>query len=75
MIEAVAGESILGRARQKGLIDVEAVNLRDFTSDKHRTTDDSPFGGGPGMVMKPRARIRRGGGSGLAQAGRSRGYC
>jgi len=53
MIEAVAGESILGKARQKGLIDVEAVNLRDFTSDKHRTTDDSPFGGGPGMVMKP----------------------
>lgn len=53
MIEAVAGESILGKARQKGLIDVEAVNLRDFTPDKHRTTDDSPFGGGPGMVMKP----------------------
>lgn len=53
MIEAVAGESILGKARQKGLIDVEAVNLRDFTSDKHRTTDDAPFGGGPGMVMKP----------------------
>ena len=53
MIEAAAGESILGKARQKGLIDVEAVNLRDFTSDKHRTTDDAPFGGGPGMVMKP----------------------
>jgi len=52
IVEAVAGESILGRARQKGLIDVEAVNIRDFTSDKHRTTDDSPFGGGPGMVMK-----------------------
>lgn len=48
----MAGESILGRARQKGLIDVEAVNLRDFTSDRHRTTDDAPFGGGPGMVMK-----------------------
>lgn len=53
MIEAVAGESILGKARQRGIIDVEAVNLRDFTSDKHRTTDDTPFGGGPGMVMKP----------------------
>ena len=52
IIEAVAGESILGKAQQRGLIDVEAVNLRDFTSDKHRTTDDSPFGGGPGMVMK-----------------------
>ena len=53
IIEAAAGESIIGKARQKGLIDVEAVNLRDFTADKHRTTDDSPFGGGPGMVMKP----------------------
>ena len=53
MIEAVAATSILGKARQKGLIDVEAVNLRDFTADKHRSTDDSPFGGGPGMVMKP----------------------
>lgn len=52
IVEGVAGESILGRARQKGLIDVEAVNIRDFTSDKHRTTDDAPFGGGPGMVMK-----------------------
>lgn len=52
MIEAVASESILGRARQKGIVDVEAVNLRDFTHDKHKTTDDAPFGGGPGMVMK-----------------------
>lgn len=53
MIEAVVGESILGRARQKGLIEVEAINLRDFAADRHRTTDDAPFGGGPGMVMKP----------------------
>ncbi|MCE5314364.1 MAG: tRNA (guanosine(37)-N1)-methyltransferase TrmD [Armatimonadota bacterium] len=53
MIEAVASESILGRARKRGLIEVSAVNLRDFTSDRHRTTDDAPFGGGPGMVMKP----------------------
>lgn len=52
MVEAVASESILGRARKKGLVEVEAVNLRDFTEDKHRTTDDAPFGGGPGMVMK-----------------------
>ncbi|NLN78462.1 MAG: tRNA (guanosine(37)-N1)-methyltransferase TrmD [Armatimonadetes bacterium] len=52
IIEAVAGESIIRRARDKGLVEVEAVNLRDFTSDKHKTTDDSPFGGGPGMVMK-----------------------
>ncbi len=52
IVEAVAGESILGRARQKGIVDVEAVNLRDFTEDRHRTTDDEPYGGGPGMVMK-----------------------
>lgn len=53
MIDAVTGESILGRARQRGLIEINAVNLRDYTHDKHRTTDDAPFGGGPGMVMKP----------------------
>ena len=52
IVEGVAGESILGRAVKKGLIDVEALNIRDFTSDRHRTTDDAPFGGGPGMVMK-----------------------
>ncbi len=53
MIDAITNESILGRAQSKGLIDVNAVNIRDFTADKHRTTDDAPFGGGPGMVMKP----------------------
>jgi tRNA (guanine37-N1)-methyltransferase len=53
MIDAVTGESILGRARQRGLIEINAVNLRDYTHDRHRTTDDAPFGGGPGMVMKP----------------------
>ena len=52
IIESVAGESILGRAQEKGLLELEAVNLRDFTEDKHRTTDDEPYGGGPGMVMK-----------------------
>lgn len=52
VIESYVGESILGRARKKGLLEVEAVNIRDYTEDKHRTTDDAPFGGGPGMVMK-----------------------
>ena len=52
IIEAVTAESILGRARQKGIVEVEAVNLRDFAADRHKTTDDEPFGGGPGMVMK-----------------------
>ena len=52
MIEAVARESIIGRARERGLVEVVAVNLRDFTDDRHHTTDDEPYGGGPGMVMK-----------------------
>ncbi|MFQ5480900.1 MAG: tRNA (guanosine(37)-N1)-methyltransferase TrmD [Thermodesulfobacteriota bacterium] len=43
---------VTGRAIQKGLIEVKAHNLRDYTSDKHRTTDDTPYGGGCGMVMK-----------------------
>lgn len=51
VIESYAGESILGRARKKGLLEVDAVNIRDYTEDKHRSTDDAPFGGGPGMVM------------------------
>lgn len=53
MIEAVVSESVIGRARLRGMVEIEAVNLRDFTEDKHRTTDDAPYGGGPGMVMKP----------------------
>lgn len=45
--------SIVGRARQRGLLDVRIHNLRDFTADRHRQVDDVPYGGGPGMVMKP----------------------
>src|SRR3990172_2279223 len=45
--------SILGRARQAGLLDVQLHNIRDFASDKHQVTDDEPYGGGGGMVMKP----------------------
>ena len=45
--------SILQRARQRGLIDVRIHNIRDYTHDKHHTTDDTPYGGGGGMVMKP----------------------
>ncbi|MCL4531306.1 MAG: tRNA (guanosine(37)-N1)-methyltransferase TrmD [Chloroflexi bacterium] len=45
--------SILQRARQHGLIDVRVHNIRDYTHDKHHTTDDIPYGGGGGMVMKP----------------------
>lgn len=45
--------SILKRAREAGLIEINLVNIRDFATDKHRTTDDYPYGGGSGMVMKP----------------------
>jgi tRNA (guanine37-N1)-methyltransferase len=46
-------ESIVKRARAKGLLDLAIVNLRDYTHDRHKTVDDRPFGGGPGMVLKP----------------------
>jgi tRNA (guanine37-N1)-methyltransferase len=45
--------SLIGKARQQSLIDFTAVNLRDFTHDNHHTVDDTPYGGGAGMVMKP----------------------
>jgi tRNA (guanine37-N1)-methyltransferase len=48
----VLGESMLKRAQEKGLATLEAVDLRAWATDKHRTTDDAPYGGGPGMVMK-----------------------
>ena len=51
MLKAMLSESILGRAIQAGLIEVELFNIRDYTLDKHRSTDDYPFGGGAGMVM------------------------
>jgi len=50
--QGILGESILKRAREKGLADTEAVDLRNWATGKHRTTDDAPYGGGPGMVMK-----------------------
>ena len=50
-------ESILKRARDAGLIDVQLHDLRQWATDKHRTVDDYPFGGGPGMVMKPEPLI------------------
>ena len=46
-------ESIIKRARDKGLLDLQIHNLRDWTHDRHKTVDDRPFGGGPGMVLKP----------------------
>ena len=51
MLRAMLSESILGRAISAGLIRVELINIRDYTLDRHRSTDDYPFGGGAGMVM------------------------
>jgi tRNA (guanine37-N1)-methyltransferase len=45
--------SLVGKARESGLVQIDAVNLRDFTHDVHKTVDDSPYGGGAGMVMRP----------------------
>jgi tRNA (guanine37-N1)-methyltransferase len=53
MIDAGLAEGVVGRARERGLLDVRVRNLRDFTTDRHHVVDDVPFGGGPGMVMKP----------------------
>ncbi len=51
MLQAVTGFGVTGRAVKQGLIEVECWNPRDFTRDRHRTVDDRPYGGGPGMVM------------------------
>jgi tRNA (guanine37-N1)-methyltransferase len=53
MVSAPLGESILGKAREKGLLETHVVDIRDFAEGKHRVTDDVPYGGGAGMVMKP----------------------
>jgi tRNA (guanine37-N1)-methyltransferase len=53
MLDGFLGESMMKRAGDAGLVEFNTVNIRDFTEDKHNTTDDRPFGGGPGMVMKP----------------------
>ena len=52
MFAGPVDESIIKRARQKGLLDLKIHDLRDWTHDRHRTVDDRPFGGGPGMLMK-----------------------
>jgi len=81
ILEAALGESILGIAREKGALDVALWNPRDLATDRHRTVDDRPYGGGPGMVMKAdpivlcaeKARAARGAGRTvvLAPAGRT----
>jgi tRNA (guanine37-N1)-methyltransferase len=53
VMQAYLQASVIGKALQNGLIDVRVHNIRDFATDRHRTTDDEPYGGGGGMVMKP----------------------
>ncbi len=52
MCENVLKESIIGRAREKGIVEINCTNIRDFTTDKHNRVDDAPYGGGMGMVMQ-----------------------
>ena len=58
MIEAPLAAGILGRAIDRGVLDVKVRDLRDFTTDRHRVVDDVPYGGGPGMVLKPEPIFR-----------------
>ena len=58
LISHYSNESILGRGQKAGAIKINPVNLRDFTEDKHNKVDDTPYGGGPGMVMKPEPVFR-----------------
>ena len=53
MLRSVLGESIIGRAEEKGIIELNILNIRDFSKDKHKKTDDAPFSGGGGMLMTP----------------------
>ena len=58
MVKALLSEGVVGRASGHGVIDIEVHDLRSFTTDRHRTVDDVPYGGGSGMVMKPEPFVR-----------------
>ena len=58
MIQAVTSTGVLGRAVSQGVLDVAVHDLRDFTDDRHRSVDDVPYGGGPGMVLKLEPFVR-----------------
>lgn len=53
MVEAVFSSSIIGKAREKELVNIQTVNFREYANNKHHTVDDYPYGGGGGMVLKP----------------------
>ena len=57
--DSIMNESIMKRAQDKGILEFRAHDLRDWTHDKHRTTDDEPYGGGQGLVMKCEPSVRR----------------
>jgi tRNA (guanine37-N1)-methyltransferase len=58
MIDAPLAEGVVGRGIERALIDLRVHDLRDFTTDRHRVVDDVPYGGGPGMVLKPEPLFR-----------------
>jgi len=58
MFPPVLGESILGRAQEKGIVSIGCVDIRDFADGRHQVTDDAPYGGGAGMVMKVEPMVR-----------------
>ena len=58
MVRAGLAEGVVSRGIERGLLDVRIHDLRDYTTDRHRSVDDVPYGGGPGMVMKPEPLAR-----------------
>jgi tRNA (guanine37-N1)-methyltransferase len=58
MIRGALAEGVVGRGVERGLLEVAVHDLRDFTTDRHRSVDDVPYGGGPGMVMKPEPLVK-----------------
>jgi tRNA (guanine37-N1)-methyltransferase len=58
LVEAALAEGVVGRARERGVVDIRVRDLRDYTDDRHHVVDDVPYGGGPGMVMKPEPLFR-----------------
>lgn len=58
LVEQITRVGVVGRARASGLLDLGVHDLRDFTTDRHRTVDDAPYGGGPGMVLKVEPFLR-----------------